>query len=54
MFVLSINLILCCGRFGSFAFAEALALYFGAKANVSNVRLDKTELKKMCGGKNKK
>jgi hypothetical protein len=42
------------GRFGSFAFAEALALCVGAKANVPNVRLAKIELKKMCGGENKK
>ncbi len=39
------------GRFGSFAFTEALALCVGAKANV---RLAKTELKKMGGGENKK
>jgi hypothetical protein len=54
MFVLDTNVILCVGRFGSFAFAEALALCVGAKANVPNVRLAKIELKKMCGGENRK
>jgi hypothetical protein len=54
MFVLGTNVILCGGRFGSFAFAEGLALCVGAKANVPNVRLAKIELKKMCGGENKK
>jgi hypothetical protein len=54
MFVPDTNVILCGGRFGSFAFAEALALCVGAKANVPNVRLAKIELKKMCGGENKK
>jgi hypothetical protein len=54
MLVLGTNVILCGWRFGSFAFAEALALCVGAKANVPNVRLVKIELKKMCGGENKK
>jgi hypothetical protein len=54
MLVLGTNVIRCGGRFGSFAFAEALALCVGAKANVPNVRLAKIELKKMCGGENKK
>jgi hypothetical protein len=54
MLVLSTNVIRCVGRFGSFAFAEALALCVGAKANVPNVRLAKIELKKMCGWGNKK
>jgi hypothetical protein len=36
---------------GYFAFAESLALSLGAK---TNVRLAKIELKKMCGGENKK
>jgi hypothetical protein len=51
MLVLCTNVIRCGGRFGSFAFAEALAFCVGAKANV---RLAKIELKKMCGGENKK
>ena len=54
MLLLGTNVILSCGRFGSFAFAVALALCVGAKANVPNVRLAKIELKKMCGGENKK
>jgi hypothetical protein len=61
MLLLCTNVILCGGRFGSFAFAEALALCDGAKANpersgqvVPFVRLAKIELKKMCGGENKK
>jgi hypothetical protein len=37
----------CGWRFGSFAFAEALALCVGAKANVPNGRLAKMELIKM-------
>ena len=44
----------CDEKFGSFAFAAALALCVGAKANVPNVRLAEIELKKMCGGDNKK
>ncbi|MCX6319711.1 MAG: hypothetical protein NTW29_20700 [Bacteroidetes bacterium] len=36
------------------AFAEGLACALGAKANVPFVRLAKIELKKMCGGENKK
>ena len=39
---------------GSLAFAEGLACALGAKANVPFVRLAKIELKKMCGGENKK
>ncbi len=54
MLVLSTNVIRCVGEFGSFAFAEGSALCVGAKANVANVRLAKIELKKMCGGENKK
>jgi len=54
MFLFDTNVILCGGRFGSFAFAEALDLCVGAKANVPNVRLAKIKLKKMCGGENKK
>ena len=54
MFVLGTNVILCGGKFGSFAFAEGSALCVGAKGNVPNVRLAKIELKKMCGGENKK
>jgi len=54
MLVLGTNVILCGGSFGSFAFAEVLALCVGAKTNVPNVRLAKIELKKMCGGENKK
>ncbi len=54
MLVLGTNVIRCVRRFGSFAFAEGLALSVGAKANVPNVRLAKIELKKMCGGENKK
>jgi len=54
MLLLGTNVILCGGRFGSFAFAEGSALCVGAKANVPNVRLVKIELKKMCGGENKK
>ena len=54
MLLFGTNFIRCGGRFGSFAFAEALALCDGAKANVPNVRLDKIELKKMCVGENKK
>jgi hypothetical protein len=41
-------------RNGSFDFAEDLALCVGAKANVPFVRRLKIELKKMCGGENKK
>jgi hypothetical protein len=48
----------CGWRFCSFAFAEALALCVGARANVHpkafGKRLAKIELKKMCGGENKK
>jgi hypothetical protein len=54
MLVLGTNAIRCCGRFGSFAFAEGLALCGEAIANVPNVRLAKIEFKKMCGGENKK
>ena len=54
MLLLDTNVILSGGRFGSFAFTEALALCVGAKANVPNVRLAEIELKKKCGGKNKK
>jgi hypothetical protein len=39
---------------GSLACAEGLACAVGAKANVPFVRLAKIELKKMCGGGNKK
>ena len=39
---------------GSFGFAEGLTLCVGAKPNVPLVRLAKIELKKMCGGENKK
>jgi len=38
MFLFDTNVILCGGRFGSFAFAEALALCVGAKAKEPNVR----------------
>jgi len=41
-------------RIGSFGFAEGSALCVGAKPNVPLVRLAEIELKKMCGGKNKK
>jgi hypothetical protein len=41
MFVLGTNVILCGGKFGSFAFAEGSALCVGAKGNVPNVRLTK-------------
>ena len=54
MLLLVTNVIRCGGRFGSFAFAEGLASCVGAKANVPNVLLGKIELKKMCGGENKK
>jgi hypothetical protein len=39
---------------GSFGFAEGSALCVGAKPNVPFVRLAEIELKKMCGGENKK
>jgi hypothetical protein len=45
------NIILAGGRFGSFAFAEGLALCVGAKANVPNVWLAKIELKNVWWGK---
>jgi len=55
MLVLGTNVILCGGRFGSFAFAEALALCVGAKPNVLpkafGMRLAKIELKKCAVGK---
>ena len=51
MFAISTNVILSGGCFGSFAFAEALALCVGAKANVPNVRPAKIELKKCAVGK---
>jgi hypothetical protein len=54
MLVLGTNVIRCGGRFGSFTFAEGLAVCIGAKANVPNVRLDKIELKKICGWENRK
>jgi hypothetical protein len=41
------------GKFGSFGFAKG-RLVCRAKPNVPNVRLAKIELKKMCGGENKK
>jgi hypothetical protein len=44
----------CDGRNGSLAFAEGLACAVGAKANVPFAGGNKIELKKMCGGKNKK
>ena len=39
---------------GSLAFAEGLACVLGAKANVPFAGWHKIELKKMCGGENKK
>lgn len=45
------NIILKGRGFGSFTFAEGLALCAGAKANVPNVRLAKIELKKCAVGK---
>jgi hypothetical protein len=39
---------------GSLAFAEDLACAVGAKANVPFAGWHKMELKKMCGGENKK
>ena len=39
---------------GSLAFAEGLACAVGAKANVPFAGWHKIELKKMCGGENKK
>ena len=51
MLLLDTNVILCCERFGSFAFAKALALCVGAKANMPNVRLAKIELKNCAVGK---
>ena len=53
MLVLGTNVIRCGGRFGSFAFAEALALCVGAKANVPFVRLAKIVFKKCAVEKNK-
>ncbi|MDI9319559.1 MAG: hypothetical protein QM530_03700 [Phycisphaerales bacterium] len=47
MQVLGTNVIRCGGRFGSFAFAKALALCVGAKANVPLVRLAKIVFKKV-------
>ena len=44
---------LCGGKFGSFGFAKRWFVC-RAKPNVPNVRLAKIELKKMCGGENKK
>jgi len=44
----------CVGRNGSLAFAEGLAWAVGAKANVPFASRHKIELKKMCGGENKK
>ena len=41
------------GKFGSFGFAKG-RLVCRAKPNVPFVRLAKIELKKMCGGENKK
>ena len=53
MFLWYSSLSLCGGRFGSFGFAKRW-LVCRAKPNVPNVRLAKIELKKMCGGENKK
>ncbi|MBI5371459.1 MAG: hypothetical protein HZA79_05465 [Sphingobacteriales bacterium] len=47
------NIILAGGGFGSFTFAEGLALRVGAKANAPNMRWLNL-IKKMCGGENKK
>ncbi len=44
----------CVGRNGSLGFAEGLACAYGAKANVPFAGRHKIELKKMCGGENKK
>ena len=41
----------CCGKKGSFGFAEALALCVGAKLNVPLVRLAKIVFKKVRWGK---
>jgi hypothetical protein len=48
------NLLVRWQKSGSFGFAEGSALCVGAKPNVPLVRLAKIELKKMCGGENKK
>ena len=48
------NLIGALAKNGSLAFACGLACAVGAKANVPFVRWHKIELKKMCGGENKK
>jgi hypothetical protein len=44
----------CWLKNGSLAFAEGLACAVGAKANVPFAGWHKIELKKMCGGENKK
>jgi hypothetical protein len=51
---LSKTVISALARNGSFDFADGLASCVGAKANVPFVRWLKIELKKMCGGENKK
>jgi len=52
--IINLNILGAVAKNGSFAFAEGLALWDGAKANVPFVRLAKIVFKKCGGEKNKK